>query len=146
MHSDTRELYNTLVLGGIILEADFWQYRSEHQQTVDKPANKQRVGWATALMADISPSDDGKTKRVKFSLSPETIQQIFSERQHVHRSYLEHVPHTMDDKEFWIRFCKHEVAMEVVFSMPSKDLCAFICYCLEELLACHQQSFLWWAQ
>ncbi|CAD7700677.1 unnamed protein product [Ostreobium quekettii] len=108
--SDTRELYEALVLGGTISESDFWRARSQWHNT-DKQAPKQRVGWATALMADVTPKDDG-TKKVRLNLSAQTIQQIFAERPWVHKSYSELVPHIMDDKEFWTRFCKHEFAFE----------------------------------
>jgi hypothetical protein len=34
--------------------------------------------------------------------------QIFTERPEVHRAYLEHVPHNMDEKAFWTRYLKQQ--------------------------------------
>ena len=34
--------------------------------------------------------------------------QIFTERPEVHRAYLAHVPHNMDEKAFWTRYFKQQ--------------------------------------
>ena len=34
--------------------------------------------------------------------------QIFTERPEVHRAYLAHVPHTLDEKAFWTRYFKQQ--------------------------------------
>ncbi len=38
--------------------------------------------------------------------------QIFTERPEVHKAFLTHVPHTVDEKEFWTRFFKREFKRE----------------------------------
>ena len=47
------------------------------------------------------------------NITPQFIQQVFAEKPHVHRAFVENVPQKMDEKEFWTRFAKHEIQMQV---------------------------------
>lgn len=44
------------------------------------------------------------------SFPPPFHPQIFSERPEVHRAYLAHVPHSMDERSFWTRYFKQQYA------------------------------------
>ena len=47
------------------------------------------------------------------TITPQFIQQVFAEKPHVHRAFVENVPQKMDDKEFWTRFAKYEIQVQV---------------------------------
>jgi hypothetical protein len=50
---------------------------------------------------------------MRFTLTPEVIAQVFAEKPHVKRAYQRSVPHQMSEKEFWVRYLKHELSKEV---------------------------------
>ena len=75
---------------------------------------EQSVGLASTLMSDISEKQSGGDT---INLTPGLIQQIFAERPQVKRAYHRHVPADMDEKEFWLKYCKHQDAVEVHFSL-----------------------------
>lgn len=41
------------------------------------------------------------------------MQQVFAEKPHVHRAFVENVPQAMSETEFWTRFAKHEIRVQV---------------------------------
>lgn len=43
------------------------------------------------------------------------MKQIFAERPNVHEAYLRNVPKIMDERDFWLKYCKHEFAVKVTF-------------------------------
>lgn len=47
------------------------------------------------------------------TITPRFIQQVFAEKPHVRAAFLENVPQKMDEKEFWTRFAKHEIQVQV---------------------------------
>lgn len=49
------------------------------------------------------------------TITPQFIQQVFAEKPHVHRAFVENVPQKLDEKEFWTRFAKHEIQIQVDF-------------------------------
>lgn len=51
--------------------------------------------------------------QMTMTITPQFIQQVFAEKPHVHRAFVENVPQKMDEKEFWTRFAKHEIQMQV---------------------------------
>ena len=75
---------------------------------------EQSVGLASTLMSDISERQSGGDT---INLTPEFIQQIFAERPQVKIAYHRHVPADMDEKEFWLKYYKHQDAVEVHFSL-----------------------------
>ena len=52
-------------------------------------------------------------QQVTMTITPHFIQQVFAEKPHVHRAFVENVPQKMDDKEFWTRFAKYEIQIQV---------------------------------
>ena len=54
--------------------------------------------------------------QVTMAITPQFVQQVFAEKPHVHRAYIENVPHAMDAEMFWTRFAKHEIALQVICS------------------------------
>ncbi|GMH39162.1 hypothetical protein BSKO_07060 [Bryopsis sp. KO-2023] len=110
---DVRELFNTLVLGGVISDAEFWRTRG-HLLKQSKRASKdrQKIGLASSFMAEMTSGGDGTSQKIRVQLTPEVIRNIFSERPHIHRAFLEHVPNHLDERDFWSKFCKHEYALQ----------------------------------
>lgn len=114
---DLEVLYNQLVVNGELLsEADFWKARDSYSSSSTSTSifdlaknhtNRQRSG-LSSVMHEVQRLHDGSTERVSIQLTPTDIQQIFLERQEVHRAYLAHVPHSMNEKEFWKRYFKME--------------------------------------
>lgn len=121
---DLEVLYNQLVVnGGLLSEADFWKARDSSSSSISSMFGKmakiattststpstirQRSG-LSSVMHEVERLHDGSTERVSIQLTPRDIQQIFLERQEVHRAYLAHVPHSMNEKEFWKRYFKME--------------------------------------
>ncbi|KAL4434287.1 hypothetical protein ABPG75_000728 [Micractinium tetrahymenae] len=109
---DLGTLYKSLVVAGILGEAEFWSTRQGLLRGGGGGGGggvrKQRVGLPSAMLADVKPSADGQTEKVHFQLTPEIIQQIFTERPEVHRAFLAHVPHNLDEKAFWTRYFKQQ--------------------------------------
>ena len=54
--------------------------------------------------------------QVTFKLNAEGIQQIFAEQPHVHKAYLDNVPHNLTEAAFWDRYFKNEFRMRVSYS------------------------------
>ncbi|PSC72434.1 putative RNA polymerase II transcription factor B subunit 1-1 [Micractinium conductrix] len=107
---DLKQLHQSLVEAGILGEAEFWGARQELVRGGGGGGARlrQRAGLPSAMLADVKPSADGQTEKVHFQLTPQIIQQIFTERPEVHRAYLAHVPHTLDEKAFWTRYFKQQ--------------------------------------
>ncbi|KAK1316891.1 putative RNA polymerase II transcription factor B subunit 1-1 [Acorus calamus] len=70
--------------------------------------SKQRSGFKSAMLADVRPLTDGRSNKVTFSLTPEIIHQIFSEKPAVHQAFLSSVPSRMTEKDFWTKYCRAE--------------------------------------
>ena len=54
-------------------------------------------------------------QQMTMTITPQFIQQVFAEKPHVHRAFVENVPQKLDEKEFWTRFAKHEIQIQVSF-------------------------------
>lgn len=80
---DLGTLYKSLVVAGILGEAEFWSTRQGLLRGSGggggsgsgSGARRQRVGLPSAMLADVKPSADGQTEKVHFQLTPEVIQQ-----------------------------------------------------------------------
>lgn len=77
---DLGTLYKSLVVAGILGEAEFWStrqglLRGGGAAGAGAAPRKQRVGLPSAMLADVKPSADGQTEKVHFQLTPEVIQQ-----------------------------------------------------------------------
>ena len=62
--------------------------------------------------------------QVTFKLNAEGIQQIFAEQPHVHRAFLDNVPHNLTEAAFWDRYFKNEFRMRVSHSAALRNLSA----------------------
>lgn len=106
--SELQKLHKELVISGVLTEAEFWAARkSLHDAAVHK-TSKQRVGFKSAMLADVRPLTDGRTNKVTFNLTPEIIHQIFAEKPAVHQAFLNFVPSKMTEKDFWTKYCRAE--------------------------------------
>ena len=68
-----------------------------------------------------------------------SIQQVFAEKPHVHRAFLENVPQKLDEKEFWTRFAKHEIQIQVKLRTSSQKPLSGILPLLYDMLE-HQRD------
>ena len=105
-------MFDQLVGGGVLSEAEFWKARSDQvaararrgaptaSPTARPPG--QRPGLASALLKD---APDG---RATFRLTPELVHQIFAERPYVRAAYASAVPRTLTEADFWKRYLKFE--------------------------------------
>ena len=66
---------------------------------------KQRIG---CLIFDTKPTSDGRKNIVKFQLTPEIKYQIFALKPAVHQAFLNFVPSTMSEVDFWNKYFKAE--------------------------------------
>ncbi|XP_044474277.1 general transcription and DNA repair factor IIH subunit TFB1-1-like isoform X2 [Mangifera indica] len=106
--NELQKLHQQFVGGNIFTEAEFWATRKKLLNRDSSEKSKQRVGFKSVMISDIRPLTDGRTNKVTFSLTPEIILQIFSEKPAVHRAYLNFVPKKMTEVEFWTKYCRAE--------------------------------------
>ncbi|KAL6954988.1 hypothetical protein U1Q18_043173 [Sarracenia purpurea var. burkii] len=106
--SELQKLHKQFVIGGVLTEAEFWATRKKLLDGNASRVIKQRVGFKSAMLADVKPSADGQSNRVTFNLTPEIIHQIFAEKPAVHQAFLKFVPNKMTEKDFWTKYCKVE--------------------------------------
>ncbi|KAJ4975577.1 hypothetical protein NE237_000683 [Protea cynaroides] len=106
--SELQKLHKEFVITGILTEAEFWATRKKLLDVDGSKTSKQRVGFKSAMLADVRPLTDGRTNKVTFSLTPEIIHQIFAEKPAVHQAYLNFVPSKMSEKDFWTKYCRAE--------------------------------------
>ncbi|GLC48876.1 hypothetical protein PLESTB_000158100 [Pleodorina starrii] len=130
--ADLRALWEELVGGGVLSEADFWG------GVASRLAAAQPAAWGTAagggspagsgamaaggprrrvglsnILQRLEAEVDGRHQRVlRVSLAPEQVAQIFAEQPAVLRAYREHVPHRMSEEDFWRRYVRHEMHKE----------------------------------
>ncbi|KAI3926323.1 hypothetical protein MKW92_016906 [Papaver armeniacum] len=96
------------VIGGVLCEAEFWATRKKLLAVDANKMSKQRLGFKSAMLADVRPLTDGRTNKVTFSLTPVIIQQIFIEKPAVHQAFLKFVPSKMTEMDFWTKYCRAE--------------------------------------
>ncbi|KAL3682676.1 hypothetical protein R1sor_000698 [Riccia sorocarpa] len=107
--SELQKLHSELVIGERILSEDeFWAARKHMLEEDSSRGGRQKTGLKTAMLADVRPITDGRTNKVTFNLTPEIIQQIFTEKPAVHRAFLQNVPTKMSEVEFWTKYCRAE--------------------------------------
>jgi len=107
-NADVAALHAQLVAPGILSEADFWGAQAALlADATSRRALGQRPGLANALLGEVRGGQDGRSRKVNFSLSGEQIAQIFAEHPAVRSAYLAHVPTgKLSDVEFWTKYCK----------------------------------------
>ncbi|KAI3996336.1 hypothetical protein MKX01_026804 [Papaver californicum] len=79
-NSELQKLHKQFVIGGVLTEAEFWATRKKLLAVDVSKMSKLRLGFKSVMLADVRPLTDGRTNKVTFSLSPEIIQQIFTEK------------------------------------------------------------------
>jgi transcription initiation factor TFIIH subunit 1 len=57
-------------------------------------------------MGEVRAAQDGRSRKVNFTLSKEQIAQIFAEHPAVRAAYMSHVPGKLSDLEFWTKYCR----------------------------------------
>ena len=68
-----------------------------------------------------------------FKLNAEGIQQIFAEQPHVHKAFLDNVPHNLTEAAFWDRYFKNEFRMRVSHNAAhTKPVCMLCCLILHK--------------
>ncbi|MCL7045103.1 hypothetical protein MKW94_008499 [Papaver nudicaule] len=107
-NSELQKLHKQFVIGGVLTEAEFWATRKKLLAVDVSKRSKQRLGFKSAMLADVRPLTDGRTNKVTFSLTQEIIQQIFTEKPAVHQAFLKFVPSKMTEKDFWTKYCRAE--------------------------------------
>ncbi|XP_052207026.1 general transcription and DNA repair factor IIH subunit TFB1-1-like isoform X2 [Diospyros lotus] len=105
---ELQKLHKQFVIGGVLTEAEFWATRKKLLEGDARKVKRQRVGFKSAMLADVKPSADGRSNRVTFNLTPEIIHQIFAEKPAVHQAFLKFVPNKMTEKDFWTKYCRAE--------------------------------------
>ncbi|KAJ1267305.1 hypothetical protein BS78_07G046100 [Paspalum vaginatum] len=105
--SELQKLHKKFVLGNILQESEFWATRKNLLDDEANKASKQRSGFKSALV-DVRPSADGRTNKVTFQLTTETIHQIFAEKPAVHRAFLNFVPKKLSESQFWEKYFRAE--------------------------------------
>ncbi|KAK1291680.1 putative RNA polymerase II transcription factor B subunit 1-1 [Acorus calamus] len=106
--SELQKLHKQLVMSNVLTEAEFWSTRKDLLEADAQRTSKQRSGFKSAMLADVRPLTDGRSNKVTFSLTPEIIHQIFSEKPAVHQAFLSSVPSRMTEKDFWTKYCRAE--------------------------------------
>lgn len=85
-------------------EEDFWSSRQDILNQQQLLTNQKR-GTASALLADIKPTDtDGATNEIKFTVNADIIHSTFTLYPGVHKAYLDLVPDKISEKEFWTKW------------------------------------------
>lgn len=104
--SELNKLHRELVIGGVLTQAEFWATRKK-KLLDEKIIKQQRVGLKSGMIFNVKPSSDGR-RVVKYNLTRQIIHQIFAEKPAVRRAYLNLVPKTMTEMDFWIKFLRAE--------------------------------------
>ncbi len=94
------QLYKDLVPSEIISSEEFWNIYGKEYSKTDK---KQEVAVSGSFLAEIKPVADG-CNGLKYNLSSDMIECIFKTYPMVKKKYLENVPITMSETDFWIKF------------------------------------------
>ncbi|KAI3966336.1 hypothetical protein MKW92_027028 [Papaver armeniacum] len=91
-NSELQKLHKQFVIGGVLDESEFWATR---KRSLDVDGSKM-------------PLTDGRTNKVTFRLTPEIIQQIFTEKPAVHQVFLKFVPSKITEMDFWTKYGRTE--------------------------------------
>nr|CAB3251307.1 general transcription factor IIH subunit 1-like [Phallusia mammillata] len=98
---DLFQTYKDLVVSGIITAEEFWN--SHSSKLPSEVGSMQKVGVSAAFLADLRPQTDG-CNGLRYNLTADTIQSIFSTYPAVKRKYMDKVPDKLSEKEFWEMF------------------------------------------
>jgi len=109
---ELQKLHMSLVGGGLISDAQFWNgvwFRlNESEQRwlnneQEQDSVKQKRGISSEILSEISPVEE-KGKTVKYRLTQDIIHKIFLEEPAVHLAYQNYVPSKMSEQAFWTQY------------------------------------------
>lgn len=116
------QLYNDLVVAGIVSAQDFWKNYVDFEK-YNSESKAQIVGIAQGFMSHIAPKSDGANGLV-YHISFDDIQSIFKTYPAVKQKYTQYVPHKMSEKDFWAKFFQSYYFMRDQINTNSTDLFA----------------------
>lgn len=109
-NKDLESLYNHLVTHGILTEEEFW--KSKAGAAGAKPSSiatrKKQHSGLSSVMHEVERLYDGHSERISIQLTPKDIETIFIDHPEVHKAFLAHVPHALNEQEFWQKYFKLE--------------------------------------
>eukprot|EP01133_Synstelium_polycarpum_P006917 gene6917-8043_t len=98
-----KALFNDLVGGGTISEADFWESRKAMLVNDSMRSDKQNMGLPSIFLSDVRPTTES-VSTVKYRLTPSIIHQIFIQNPSVERAFKDNVPLKISEVEFWKKY------------------------------------------
>lgn len=116
------QLYNDLVVAGIVSAEDFWKNYVDFEE-FNSESKTQTVGIAQGFMSHIAPKSDGANGLV-YHISFDDIQSIFKTYPAVKQKYTQNVPHKMSEKDFWAKFFQSYYFRRDQINTNSADLFA----------------------
>lgn len=116
------QLYNDLVVAGVVSAEDFWKNYVDFDE-FNNESKSQTVGIAQGFMSHIAPKSDGANGLV-YHISFDDIQSIFKTYPAVKQKYTQHVPHKMSEKDFWAKFFQSYYFRRDQINTTSTDLFA----------------------
>lgn len=98
------QTYKDLVVEGVLSPEEFWVSHSKKlSSALGSSSASQDVGVSSAFLANVKPQADG-CNGLRYNLTADTIRSIFSTYPAVKTKYLQKVPDTLSEKEFWTMF------------------------------------------
>eukprot|EP00999_Lentomonas_sp_LEN2_P000694 NODE_168_length_2015_cov_54.108051_g144_i0.p1 GENE.NODE_168_length_2015_cov_54.108051_g144_i0~~NODE_168_length_2015_cov_54.108051_g144_i0.p1 ORF type:complete len:582 (+),score=87.71 NODE_168_length_2015_cov_54.108051_g144_i0:102-1847(+) len=97
---ELREIYNELVVTGVVSHRAFWSKR----QNLISNAYKSKQGLPTQSLAD-APTNSHRTH---YDVTPQMMAAIFKLHPAVHKAYIDNVPDKITAQEFWLAYFKSE--------------------------------------
>jgi len=98
-----RDMYQTLVLGGVVTDEEFWMNAKIRDkfglEASGGDQDKQQIGIGSGISTDLAPVIDDE--EVEFRMTPSLIHDIFSHNPDVYQAYLDNVPEKMSEEMFW---------------------------------------------
>eukprot|EP01132_Coremiostelium_polycephalum_P012019 gene12019-14700_t len=132
-NTELKQLFDSLVGGGVIGESEFWESRREMLKNDQMRAEKQQVGMPSNILADVRPSSE-TCNAVRYRLTPSIIHQIFIQHPSVEKAYKANVPHKISEQEFWKKYVQSKYFhRDRNLNVPSSDDDLFSKYESDEL-------------
>ena len=95
------QIHKELVLQKVITEQEFWSLR-EHDLSLKKFMIMQSKGTSSMLTADVMMNNQGSQTEIK--ITADDIHAIFTQYPGVQKAFLNNVPTTMSETEFWTAY------------------------------------------